>query len=59
MIHFEIRKFEDKKFYFNLKMDSGQVIQSDSYTRKRSCLKGIKAYKRNVYCAKVKDLTES
>lgn len=59
MIKFEIHKFSEGQFYFNLKMPNGQVIQSETFTRKESCIKGIKTLRRNIFCAKIEDLTNN
>ena len=57
MIHFEIRQFDNNQFYFNLKMSNGQVIQSETYQTKQGVKRGIKVMKRNIFCAKIIDLT--
>jgi uncharacterized protein YegP (UPF0339 family) len=58
MIKFEVHKFSKGQFYFELHLQNGQVIQSETYTRKQGCIKGIKALRRNIFCAKVEDLTD-
>jgi len=55
MIKFEIYKFDNTQFYFELKMPNGQVIVSETYKTKQSTIKGIKSLRRNIFCAKIED----
>jgi len=55
MIKFEIYKFDNTQFYFELKMPNGQVIVSETYKTKQSTIKGIKSLRRNIFCTKIED----
>ena len=55
---FEI--FQDKKkvYRFSLKASNGQIIaQSQGYTTKSSCLKGVESVKKNAADAAIVDST--
>lgn len=56
-MRFEIHKYEDRQFYFNLHFPNGQIVTSETYQTKRGAKRGIKVMKRNIFCAKVEDLT--
>ena len=48
MAKFEIYKDSEKKFRFRLQASNGQnIIASQGYTRKSSCLQGIASVKQN------------
>lgn len=55
---FEIKKFANRQFYFELKISTGQVITSEMYQTKQGARRGIKNMRINIYCAKFEDKTK-
>ena len=53
--NFEVHKFEDGQFYFELHLPNSQVIQSKAYKTKHSTIKGIRSLQRNIFCAEIED----
>lgn len=58
MVKFEIHRFDANSFYFQLIIPEGQIIMSNPYKTKQGTKKGIKYIKRDIFCAKIIDLTK-
>lgn len=57
-LRFEKKQSKNKKYFFNLKANNGQVVAtSEMYESQKSCDNGIASVKKNAPDAKIEDLT--